>query len=453
MMLSENAIFSENPALFTDAYQIAMMLSYQREQKNEIAVFELYFRGMPSDRQFYVMAGLESLIEFLTHLHFREEDIDWLKSLRIFDNQALSALKDFRFTGDLEAFPEGRIFFGDEPVLRIRAPLAQAQFIETRLINLIHCAVTLASKAARCTVAAHGKSLVDMGFRRAYGAEAGVIAARSSYIAGFSGTATVAATALYDIPLIGTMAHSFVQAHASEEEAFLQFALTYPNNVVLLIDTYDTLKAAEKVVRLAPVLKEKNIQIRAVRIDSGDLVELSKTVREMFDNAGLLDIKIYVSGDLDEYKIQELLAAHAPIDSFGIGTRLVTPPALSAVYKLQERNGEPCAKFSPGKASTAGARDVFRIYDDRGKMQKDMVTCYQDKTQGGESLFLPVIREGKRVCPQESLAQMRKRFESDLNALPDAFKQLDVQDAAHRYPVEVSAALRDRTEVMRKRLT
>src|SRR5512139_1968678 len=304
--------------LLTDLYQMNMIQAYLDHAETKTAVFEFFVRKLPERRGFLMAAGLEQALQFLENLHFSTEEIEWLASTRRFDNSLLERLPDFRFTGDVHALPEGRIFFANEPILRITAPMPQAQLVETRLINLLHFQTLIASKAARMVLAAPGKLLVDFGLRRAHGAEAGLLAARASYIAGFAGTATVMAGKLFGVPIYGTMAHSFVQAFDDETAAFERFARARPDNVVLLIDTWDTEAAACKVVALAPRLTAAGIRIKGVRIDSGDLAEHARRVRTILDAGGLNEVIIFASGDLDEFALRDMLAAGAPVDGFGV---------------------------------------------------------------------------------------------------------------------------------------
>src|SRR5882724_6649159 len=285
--------------LLTDLYQLNMIQAYLDHGKTDTAVFEFFMRKLPARRGFLVAAGLEQVLEFLEGLRFSADEIDWLAHTGRFGQGMLDHLAGLRFTGDVHAMPEGTVFFADEPILRITAPLPQAQLIETRLINIVHFQCLVASKAARMMLAAPSKLMVDFGLRRAHGAEAGLMAARASYIAGFAGTATVLADKLFGIPIFGTMAHSYVQMHDDEAEAFENFARARPKNLTLLIDTYDTEAAARKVVALAPRLNAAGIKVGAVRLDSGDLVALSKKVRRILDEGGLRDVTIFASGGID----------------------------------------------------------------------------------------------------------------------------------------------------------
>jgi nicotinate phosphoribosyltransferase len=316
-----------NPAtsvLLTDLYQLTMLQGYYDSGMEDTAVFEFFVRRLRPGRGFLMAAGLEQSLEFLEQVRFAPEELEWLASIGRFSQDFLASLETLRFTGDVHAMPEGTLFFPNEPILRVTAPIAQAQLVETRLINLLQLQVLIASKAARSVLMAPGKLLVDFGMRRAHGAEAGLLAARASYIAGFSGTSTVLAGQQFGIPLFGTMAHSFVQAHDDEALAFEHFAHAQPDNVVLLIDTYDTETAAHKVVALAPKLARDGIRIKGVRIDSGDLAELARQVRRILDAGRLNDVIIFASGDLDEYALRRMLDAGVPVDGFGIGTRVDT---------------------------------------------------------------------------------------------------------------------------------
>ncbi|MDX8401239.1 MAG: nicotinate phosphoribosyltransferase, partial [Mariprofundaceae bacterium] len=326
-------------ALLTDLYQLTMMQSYLEQGMTEPAVFEFFVRKLPASRGFLMFAGLEQAVDFLRYVRFDEAELAWLRGCGRFSPDFVDWLADFRFDGDVHAMQEGTVFFPDEPVLRVTAPLPVAQLVETRLINILHFQILVASKAARVVLAAPDKLLVDFGLRRTHGADAGLMAARAGYIAGLTGTSTTLAGPAFGIPVFGTMAHAYVQAHDRETEAFLHFARSQPENAVLLIDTYDTERAAHKVVDVAQTLEKEGIRIRAVRLDSGDLAEHARKVRAILDAAGLTDIRIFSSGNLDEYRLMELAREQAPIDGFGVGTRMNTSadaPYLDCAYKLQE---------------------------------------------------------------------------------------------------------------------
>src|SRR5271170_723426 len=381
--------------LLTDLYQINMIQAYLDHGDTRTAVFELFVRSLPPRRGFLMAAGLEQALDFLENLRFSPADIAWLESTGRFGKNLLDYLAALRFTGDVHAMAEGTVFFANEPILRITAPLPQAQFVESRLINILHYQMLIASKAARMKLAAPDKLLVDFGMRRAHGAEAGLMAARASYVTGFAGTATVLAGEKFGIPLYGTMAHSFIEAFDDETAAFESFARSRPDNVVLLLDTYDSEAAARKVVELAPRLKAAGIAIRGVRLDSGDLVALSASVRAILDGGGLKETTIFASGGLDEDSLLGFARADAPIDGIGIGTSMTTSadvPSLDCVYKLQDYAGLPRRKRSENKATWPGRKQVWRRYDAGGKIAGDLLSLDTDdvRSGGGEPLLHPV---------------------------------------------------------------
>ncbi|RMD68771.1 MAG: nicotinate phosphoribosyltransferase, partial [Gammaproteobacteria bacterium] len=431
----------QTSVLVTDLYQLTMLQGYFEYGMEETAVFEFFVRDLPDNRNFLLAAGLEQALTFLEHLRFTEEELDFLEGTQRFTPAFLDHLKDFRFTGDVHAMPEGTAFFPNEPILRVTAPLPQAQLVESRLINLLHFETLIASKAVRCVLAAPGKLMVDFGLRRAHGAEAGLLAARASYLAGMQGTSTVIAQPLFGIPIFGTMAHSFIEAHGDETEAFEHFAHAQPGNVVLLIDTYDTEEGARKVVALAPRLKAQGIPIKGVRIDSGDLAEHAKKVRRILDEGGLRETIIFASGNLDEYALKALMEAKAPIDGFGVGTRMDTSadaPYLDSAYKLQEYAGKPRRKRSEGKATWPGRKQVYRHYRG-GYMERDTLTLEGDP-QEGEPLIEKVMEKGRRLSPPPSLDAIRERVREQLERLPPPLKAIEKQPP---YPVHISKALQD----------
>jgi nicotinate phosphoribosyltransferase len=430
---------SPSEALLTDLYQLTMLQGYFDGQMNETAVFEFFVRRLPPYRNFLVAAGLEQVLQFLEDFHFSEEDIAWLGTKHNFKPDFLEFLRTLRFTGEVDAMPEGTICFANEPLLRIVAPLPVAQFIETRLINLLQFQTMIASKAARCVLVAPGKSLVEFGLRRAHGAEAGLLAARASYIAGFSGTSNVLAGKLFDLPVSGTMAHAFIQAHEIEEEAFLHFARANRENVVFLIDTYNTIRGAEKVVKLAPQLKAEGIQIRGVRLDSGDMVALSKEVRRILDQGGLPDVKILASGNIEEEELHRMLSAGAKIDGFGIGTRMTTSwdfPYLECAYKLQEYAGRFTRKYSEGKVTWPGRKQVYRNLDSAGKLTGDTLGLVQEALPGNQ-LIQPMMRDGKRLHSKASSSEIREYCLKQLEQLPSDLAGLKPVE----WPVRISAGL------------
>jgi len=427
-------------ALLTDLYQLNMCQAYLEHGETATAVFEFFVRTLPARRGFLLAAGLEQALDFLENLRFSAEEIAWLESTGRFGKDLLDYLADLSFSGDVHAMPEGTVFFANEPILRVTAPMPQAQLAESRLINILHFQTLIASKAARMMFAAPGKLIVDFGMRRAHGAEAGLIAARASYIAGFAGTATVLAGKEFGIPLFGTMAHSFVEAFDDETAAFAAFAQSRPDNVVLLIDTYDSEAAARKVVALAPRLKAAGIAIRGVRLDSGDLDALSRSVRRILDAGGLADVTIFASGGLDEDQLEALTKSGAPIDGFGVGTSLTTSadvPALDCVYKLQEYAGLPRRKRSTKKATWPGRKQVWRRYGADGRMTGDLIARDGDQ-QSGEPLIELVMRNGRRLKPAPTLDEIRRRANEQLERIPEALRAVTPGSI---YPVEVAGEL------------
>ncbi len=431
-----------NSALLTDLYQLTMVQAYLEQRMDEPAVFEFFVRRLPPHRNFLLAAGLEQVLDFLSDLQITPDELAWLERTGRVSPALLRYLERLRFTGDVDAMAEGTPFFPNEPILRVVAPIPMAQFVETRIMNLLNFQTMIASKAVRSVLVAGGKPVIDFGLRRAHGSEAGLLAARASYLAGFAGTATVLAGMQYGIPIYGTMAHSFVQAHKEEVAAFEHFAQAQPDNVVLLIDTYDTEAAARKVVALAPHLKTKGIPVKGVRLDSGDLADHARKVRRILDEGGLGDARILASGNLDEFRLRALVQSGAPIDSFAVGTAMTTSsdaPSLDCAYKLQEYAGRPCRKRSEGKATWPGRKQVYRSYTADGRLDHDVVTTLDDR-QPGESLLHAVMKEGRRVTRAPALNDIREQVAAQLTRLHDAMRQLDETQA---HDVRISPALRE----------
>ncbi len=428
--------------LLTDLYQLNMMQAYLEAGMTDTAVFEFFVRKLPEGRSFLLAAGLEQLLDVFEDLRASPAEIDWLRAGGRFSDEFVDYLAEVRFEGEVHAVPEGTVFFPDEPILRVIAPIPVAQLVETRVINILNFQTMIASKAARHVLAAGGRDLVDFGLRRAHGAEAGLFAARAAYIAGYAATATVQAGAAFDIPLSGTMAHSFVQAHDDEIGAYEDFAHARPDNVVLLIDTYDTEAAAETVVKIVPELARDGITVRGVRLDSGDLVDHARKVRKILDDGGCEDLAIFASGGIDEPELREFEKAGAPIDGVGIGTSLTTSedaPAMDCAYKLQEYAGRARRKKSEGKATWPGRKQVYRYYDDRGRMDHDALTLDTD-LQKGEALLLPMMKDGKRLMRQPSLDDIRRRAAIGLEKLPEHLRAGDLEPP---YEVRVTDPLRE----------
>jgi nicotinate phosphoribosyltransferase len=429
-----------NLAMFTDLYELRMMQAYLKEGLTGEAVFSLSVRRMPPRRNLLIACGLETVLEYLEGLCFQDEDIDYLRSLGGFSDSFLSWLRTFRFEGDVRALPEGTPFFPNEPILEVAGPLPQAQLIETFVMNQVHLQSLLASKAFRVVSAAGGRPVVDFGSRRTHGTDAALKAARALYIGGVSATSNVLAGRLWDIPVAGTMAHSYIQAHEDEAEAFRTFASLYPGTT-LLVDTYDSIEAAKKIVELSKRHGDA-FCIKAVRLDSGDLASLSVAVRGILDEGGLKDVEIFASGGLDEYGIRELLSAGAPIDGFGVGTSMVVSkdaPDMDIAYKLCEYAGKGRIKLSDGKQVLAGRKQVFRFRAD-GPYFKDVIGL-EGEDLPGRPLLVPVMRRGKRTAPPVSLREARAYAEKEIGLFPSHLKETGV--AKPPYPVEVSRALSD----------
>lgn len=432
--------------LLTDYYAFTMLRTYLRTGKTDEAVFEFFVRPpLPAGRRFLVAAGLGDLVDVLLDLRVTPDECAWLAGEGFHDPEVRRFLEDLRFTGDIDAVPEGTVVFPDEPLVRVRAPLPLAQLVEARLINILHYQTLVASKAARMRLAAPApRLLVDFGLRRAHGGEAGVFLARAAYLAGFDGTATVLAGRRYGIPLYGTMAHSFVLAYGDENEAFLAYARTHPEGVIFLIDTYDERAAAARVARLRDRLAAEGVRVRGVRLDSGDLAEKAREVRTVLDAHGAHDVRILVSGGIDERGIDALHRRGAPIDGFGVGTLLATSadvPYLNCAYKLVAYANEPKRKHSTGKATWPGAKQVFRTRGADGRWRGDTVGL-ETETLPGERLLVPVVRRGERLTPEEPLGHIRARCAHEIAALPPEFLEIAETSPPPAPPVRPSPALR-----------
>lgn len=428
-----------NVALLTDLYEFTMAASYYQHQMFAPATFSLFVREYPPHRGYFVSAGLEDVLNFLESFHFEQQDLDYLDSMGLFSPDFLHSLGTVRFTGDVFAIPEGCLFFKDEPVLEITAPIIEAQLVETFVINAINLQVTIATKAARCVYASKGRNLVDFSLRRTQGTDAGLKAARASYIAGFGGTSNVLAGKVYGIPVSGTMAHSFVTSFEEEIDAFRAFAETFPESTVLLIDTFDTITGAHKAVDVAREMLGQGNKLRGVRLDSGDMGTLSKEVRALFNREGLEGTKIFASGGFDEFKIASSLERGAEIDAFGIGTKMgvsADAPYLDVAYKLVQYDGRPVLKLSTGKRTLVGEKQVFRIREG-DSVSKDIIASRDERLEGTPLLQL-AMKRGKSKQPPEPLAAIRNRFREEFETLDEGYKAL------HRpgsFPVALSPGL------------
>lgn len=428
--------------LLTDLYEITMAAGYFAEGRDSTATFSLFIRNYPPGRSYFVAAGIEDFLEYAADFHFSETDLAYLESTGLFLNDFLDYLRGMRFTGNIHALAEGEIFFADEPILEVTAPIIEAQILETLTINSINLPSMIALKASRCVHAASGRGLVDFSLRRTHGFDAGLKVARSSYIAGFSATSNVLAGKLYGIPITGTMAHSFVSSFSDEIEAFRAFARLFPEKAVFLIDTYDTVAGAQKAAIVGREMEGRGGRLSGVRLDSGDFVHLSREVRRILDEAGLNDTKIFASGDFDEYKIARTIDEGACIDAFGVGTKMgvsADAPYLDMVYKLVRYGDRPIVKLSTGKVNLAGEKQVFRRTDREGRFVEDIIATRGENIEGASPLLAAVMEDGELLREHPSLEEIRERFAANFAALPDRYKALD---AAHSYPVKLSTRLK-----------
>ena len=424
-----------------------MVRAYLRSGKTGEAVFSLFIRQYPPDRGYFVFAGLEDALAYLQDFRFSGADIEHLRRGGRFDEEFLEQLAGVSFSGSVRAMREGSVFFTGEPVLEVRAPLIEAQLVETRLINIVNLQTILATKASRVVAAAQGKPVVDFAARRTHGMEASYSFARSAYIAGFEGTSNVGAAAEYGIRPVGTMAHSFITAFESETEAFREYARSFPDDCTLLVDTYDTVEGVRRAIEVAREMRERGKRLRAVRLDSGDFADLARRSRAMLDEAGFPEVEVFVSGGLDEFEVDRLVSDGAPIDGFGVGTKAgvsADAPWTDCAFKMVEYDGRPVMKLSSAKVSAPGPKQVYRFTGDDGLMSHDLLSAAGEPApSGGEALLTEVMRDGRRVGPLPSLDEVRKTCLRGLGELPAEYKALR---SPARYPVEVSEGLRRLSE-------
>jgi len=433
----------ENAPAFVDLYELTMAASYHAHGMTDAATFELSVRSLAPGRGFLVACGLEDGIAYLDRFAFSEDAIAYLRSLGTFDDAFLEALSRLRFTGDVWAVPEGETVFAGEPLVRVTAPLIEAQLVETFLLNAISFQTMIATKAARIALACGDRTFVDFSGRRDHGADAALRVARASAVGGAAATSNVLAGQLYGLELSGTMAHAYVLSFADESDAFRAYARDFPGNTVLLIDTYDTIEGARRAAAVAGELRAEGIAIRAVRLDSGDLGALAREVRAILDGAGCDDIRIFASSDLDEYRIADLLAGGAPIDAFGVGTRLGTSadaPSLAAIYKLVAGPRGPVMKRSAGKISLPGVKQVYRE-GRAGEAVADTIALEGEPGASGRPLLQQVMASGERLAAPEPLEAMRDRRAAAVARLPEAARRLDA--TGDEYPVRLSGGLRN----------
>ena len=443
---------NEYSGLLTDLYELTMAAGYFQTRFDAAATFELFVRHLPPHRNFLVAAGLEQALEFLEGVRFSADDVAFLRKHLLFRNiedEFFSYLADFRFTGDVWAVREGTLVFPGEPLLRVTAPILQGQILETSLLATLSYQTMVASKAARVVTAAAGRQVVDFGARRAHGVESSVLAARASVIGGCLGTSNTLAGRLQGIGVYGTQAHSWIMAHENESEAFAQFLNVFPEGAVLLVDTYDVRGAVKRIISAGR-------KPAGIRLDSGDLVRDSRWARRQLDRAGWKDVRIFASGDLDEYRIAALLRKGAAIDSFGVGSALATPgdaPQLSMIYKLVEveRGGKirEAAKLTHAKATYPGRKQVYRYSKANGEFRSDRIALESEPANGGEPLLVEVMRGGRRVSAAEPVAALHDRCAAQLARLP---RPLRLITRAAKYPVHHSRALQASLEKVRQRV-
>lgn len=438
--------------LLADLYELTMAAAYFENNFHSTATFELFVRSLPKERSYLVAAGLEQALDYLERISFEAREIEYLRKLPVFGHvgqEFFDYLRNFRFTGEVWAIPEGTPVFGEEPLLRVVAPMIEAQIVETFLLATLTFQTMIASKAARVVTAADGRDVIEFGTRRAHGPEAGTLAARAAYIGGCVGTSNVQAGERFGIPVFGTLAHSFIMAYDDEQEAFRRFQKLYPDNTVLLVDTYDTLAAIDKIIQMG-------LQPKSVRLDSGDLLELSKEVRERLDRGGLRQTRIFASGDLDEFSIAHLLRQGAPIDAFGVGTALATSkdaPTLSGVYKLVDVHTvdgpSSRAKFSNEKATYPGRKQVFRRVDSEGNYQEDVIACEDERYPEAVPLLICVMRDGRRLTHGRKMGAIRAHAREELAKIPASCRRLA---GPQNYPVRFSDTLQHLLETVRRRM-
>lgn len=436
--------FREFP-LFVDLYELAMAQSYFLHRPASYATFDLLVRKLPHHRSYLLFAGLADALDYLESLRFSKDDIDYLRSLKYFSRPFLDFLKKLRFRGDVFALREGEVFFANEPVLRITAPIIEAQIVESFLLNAVNFSTMIASKACRIVAAAGERGVFDFALRRTHGFDAALKAARSSYIAGFKGTSNVLAAKRYHLKAVGTMAHSFVMTFESELESFRAFSRTFPERSILLVDTYNSYRGIANAITVAKELKARGFSLRGIRLDSGDLIGLAKVGRRMLDRAGLPSVRIFASGNLDEYKIENIVKARAPIDDFGVGTNMGTScdaPYLDVIYKISEVTDAagrflPTMKLSYRKVSYPGRKQVYR-FKERGVFKNDLIALEEEPVKGARPLLEQVMKKGRRMHASFALPEIQSRARHNISLLPQQYTHLGTP---HNYPVLISRGL------------
>jgi nicotinate phosphoribosyltransferase len=438
-----------NKTMLTDLYQITMGAVYFAEQKDDIATFDLFIRKLPKDWGYFLANGIEDAIDYLTSIKFQDDDIEYLRG-QGFSESYLDFLKGFKFEGEVYAVKEGTPIFANEPILRVTAKRSQAQFVETALLNMINFQTMIASKASRVVQASGDAKVVDFGLRRAQEEAAAMKGARACYLAGAVGTSNVKAGKQYGIPITGTMAHALVMSFPTELEAFKAYARTFPNNGTLLIDTYDTVKGAKNAAIVAKELEAEGKKLGGVRLDSGDLLDLSKKVRQVLDEQGLSYVKILASNDLNEYKISDLRLGGAPINGYGVGTELITAKPVAAipgVYKLVEDESGAKIKLSEGKKTNPCKKQVYRQTDADGYFSKDLLVL-DDEAAQGDPLLEKVVESGCRARARPNLQQARDYCLSQVARIPVPFRKVVADNG---YGVELSEKLEQKIDELTKK--
>ena len=444
--------YSESsPVLFTDLYQLTMAQAYWQARKTAQGTFSLFFRSYPQNRGYFVFAGLADAIRYLEDLRFSPADLDSLRSLDIFDAGYLEFLAGVRFTGNIRAMSEGSIVFSDEPVMEVSGPIIVAQLAETYLVNIVNLQTILATKASRIIHAARGRTVVDFAARRTHGGEAALKLARTSYMVGFAGTSNVMASTMFGIPAYGTMAHSFIETFSEETDAFRAYAKSFPDTSTFLVDTFDTIAGTEKAIKVALEMKQHGHNLRAIRLDSGNLTDLSVKARTMLDAAGLADVQVFASGGMDEFEIESLVNEGAPIGGFGVGTKLgvsADAPWADCVYKLVEYDGRPVMKLSTDKATLPGQKQVYRRCNSRGEYAGDVIALAEEPSPGDTAagLLTDVMRQGKAIQQPPRLLELREKYQREFDCLPSGHKSLK---SPNRYEVGIS----DKLERLRSSVT
>jgi nicotinate phosphoribosyltransferase len=429
--------------LFTDLYELTMAASYFAHEVFDTATFSLFIRDVYATRNYFVAAGLEQVLNELAGFQFSDRDIRYLQSTGRFSKHFLDYLRQLRFTGEVNAMPEGTVFFANEPVMEVTAPIVEAQLIETFVLNTIGFQSMIASKAARCFHAAAGRPLIDFSLRRTQGKDAGIKVARSTFIAGFAATSNVLAGKIYGIPISGTMAHSYVSAFDNERDAFFAYADTFPDHSIFLIDTYDSVEGARHAAAVAKEMQKRGHTLIGVRLDSGDMVILSREVRKIFDAAGLSDVKIFASSGFDEFKIAKVISEGAAIDAFGVGTKVgvsADAPFVDIVYKMVRFKARDVRKLSPGKVTLAGEKQVFRTSDQNGCYSEDIIGQRDEIIAEGQPLLEKVMENGRLLYPHPQLQVLQERFKENFAALDDGYKSIQDHKA---YPVKLSNRLQN----------